>query len=167
MMNDEHGGARLNRLTKSQVDRDRTASSDRLVTPTVVNPRRTVGFSFVVAMLLLLVPPFALGGRYAWGQLVIVALVIVWAAAWLVNGLRSGRLELEWSWSHLLWIGGCLLALVQIVPVSEATRDALSPRIHELLPLFTTDTAESATAGRGQWRFSPSQRAHRATPFLR
>ncbi|MBI3462554.1 MAG: O-antigen ligase family protein [Planctomycetes bacterium] len=104
-------------------------------------------------MLLVLVPPFALGGRYAWGQLVLVLLVLSWAVAWLVNGLRSGRLELEWSWSYLLWLGGCSLAIAQIAPLSEATRDALSPRIRELLPLLTSDTVESAMAGLEPWRF--------------
>ncbi len=95
------------------------------------------------------VAPLLMGGRGEVGRLVYVAFVCWTSVCWLVRQclLRDAR----WRWSGLegILLAGVLLVMFQLAPLSPAVRNALSPQVSELLPLWTTQAA--AETHLGEW----------------
>lgn len=94
--------------------------------------------------------PWLLGGRHPLGELAIVSLSVVVAAAWT---LRQFLLRDETAWTltraEVLLIAGAVLVLLQIVPLPQGILDLLSPHTRQALPLWFAP-ADQAT-GLGTW----------------
>jgi O-antigen ligase/tetratricopeptide (TPR) repeat protein len=91
--------------------------------------------------------PLLMGGRQALGQLVLISLALVIAAAW---ALRQG-LSAQPAWRRtpaigLLWAGLALLFL-QLLPLPEAVLGWLSPAVAESLPLWSSQAPDSVRLG--------------------
>ncbi len=88
--------------------------------------------------------PLFMGGRGDIGRLVYVALVCGTAVCWMLRQCLLA--DARWRWSGLEWVllAGVLLVVLQLVPLSPAALQTLSPQISGLLPLWTTQvTAET------------------------
>ncbi len=136
-----------------------TGKSSRYHTRTVV-PKGIAQESAVSAALLttvdlglgaiIFVAPHLFGGRHPLGGFVIVAFCVVTALAWFLRQLISP--QVKWTRFHA-WIVPLLAATVvmlQLVPMPGEWMPTLSPRLHELLPLWTG--ANSAEAHLGSWK---------------
>ncbi len=88
------------------------------------------------------VVPLLLGGRHPLGQLVLVALAVAIALAWVARQLMR-----EGSWRHSaaepVLLAGVVLLLLQVIPLSPGLLTCLSPHVAEILPMWSPD-AESA-----------------------
>ena len=96
----------------------------------------TAACLFAVACAVLLVP-LAMGGRHPLGQVFLSGAAIAAAVAWLLRcfsreatGWKLGPLE-------LLFGGGLVIGLLQIIPLPAATIHAISPNLAGLLPCWT------------------------------
>ncbi|QEG36653.1 O-antigen ligase family protein [Bythopirellula goksoeyrii] len=86
---------------------------------------------------IIFVAPHLFGGRHPLGRLVIVALCVATAIAWFARQLLSGNVP--WTRSTA-WIVPTLAALVvvfQLVPIPAEWLPTLSPRLQEMLPLWS------------------------------
>ncbi|MHB1035272.1 MAG: O-antigen ligase family protein [Pirellulales bacterium] len=98
----------------------------------------------------ILVVPFLMGGRQALGQLALVTLAAVAAAAWC---LRQGlRVEATWrpTWAGMILLGGTLLLTLQLIPLPQSVLKWIAPHTLDLLPLWSEQGDPSARLG--TWR---------------
>ncbi|MCH8045823.1 MAG: O-antigen ligase family protein [Planctomycetes bacterium] len=93
--------------------------------------------------------PFVMGGRHPWGDLLLVLLGTVAAAAWMTHRLMRPEGRWVWTWAEPLLLLGAMLVLLQLVPLSESLLGMLSPRVAEILPLWTS--AAEPGAAQGVW----------------
>ncbi|NQU22290.1 MAG: O-antigen ligase family protein [Candidatus Nealsonbacteria bacterium] len=91
--------------------------------------------------------PMLMGGRQALGQLVLVTLAVVVAAAWSVRQLL--RTKFLWRRCGALWLlaAGAILLIVQIAPLSPSMLSRVAPHTSEILPLWTAETGDDASMG--------------------
>jgi O-antigen ligase/tetratricopeptide (TPR) repeat protein len=85
------------------------------------------------------VAPLFMGGRHPLGMLVYVGLVSMIAIAWAAR--QSLAREGRWSWTgaEILVVAAAALVVLQILPLPQAILARLSPRIGELLPLWSAE----------------------------
>jgi O-antigen ligase/tetratricopeptide (TPR) repeat protein len=91
--------------------------------------------------------PFLMGGRQAFGQLVLVGLAISAGCLWCLRQGLSDRGRWTWSWAEIVLAAALGLAGLQLLPVGPAAIQAISPRVYEILPLWSPETAPSARLG--------------------
>lgn len=77
--------------------------------------------------------PFAMGGRQALGQLLLVVLSLWTAVCWAAYQLRQQRATWTWSRAELLLLAAITLLAVQMLSLPASWINTLSPRLGELL----------------------------------
>lgn len=84
--------------------------------------------------------PFVMGGRQAWGHLV-VGLIACWTAlAWSIHQILTERPRWRWSGAEPLFVLGIALLILQVISLPSSTLHAVSPRLADRLPLWGPDT---------------------------
>ena len=112
-----------------------------------------------------LIVPFLMAGRHPLGELVLVALVVTAALAWVSGQAISPRTCLHVTWLTPLFVAGVALLIVQQIPLPESVLAKLSPKIAELLPLWHSQGG--APAAIGSWQtLSLKPAATRSGMFL-
>jgi len=95
--------------------------------------------------------PLLLGGRQALGQLVLVGLAVVIAAAWIVRQCIARHGVWRRSAANLVLLAGVLLLVVQMVPLPAPLLARISPHTSEILPLWSAADGEAGASSLGQW----------------
>jgi len=91
--------------------------------------------------------PWLMGGRHPLGQLILVVVATVTAAAWMLHQSSTSKPGWRHCPAQLLLALAVLLLLVQIAPLPRGWIDACSPRISELLPLYSPGGQDSPALG--------------------
>lgn len=93
--------------------------------------------------------PLFMGGRHSLGYLIYACLGLGTLACWSLRQLMAGRTN--WFWSGAEWVILFALGLLvlQLLPLSPALLNSISPAIARYLPLWTSDAASDASLG--QW----------------
>ena len=99
---------------------------------------------------LLFVSPHLFGGKHPYGRLVVVALCVVVAIAWFARQMLLS--DAKWTRSRVGAIPLLALAAVvlQLVPLPASWLGLLSPRIGELLPLWSANPESGPLLGTWQ-----------------
>ncbi len=85
----------------------------------------------------LLLAPWFMGGRHPLGQLVLVLISVVVAAAWVTRqALSRGQTVWKISACELLLLATVGLVILQLTPLPDDLIQTLSPHIGKLLPLW-------------------------------
>jgi hypothetical protein len=103
-----------------------------------------------ILVLLIVLFPFVMGGREAWGHRILISLAAVLGFVWCLHRARSGG-RLMLSWLEPLLIAGLLLVWLQTVPLSSSLLNSLSPEYQRLLPAWSqtqTSLPEADTAAK-------------------
>ena len=95
--------------------------------------------------------PLLLGGRQALGHLVLVALAVVVAAAWIIRQYIARQGIWRRSAAGLLLAAAVILLVVQIVPLPAAYLERVSPHTSEILPLWSAVGGEAGASSLGRW----------------
>lgn len=95
--------------------------------------------------------PFFMGGRTPAGQLVFAA-VGLWTGLWWAIHQAVGNGDRTWrnTLAFVPMILALALVFIQLVPLPPGLLKTLSPRLPELLPLWTPNDASQATLGTWQ-----------------
>jgi len=81
--------------------------------------------------------PFLLGGRSAWGQLVLSVAAAGAALTWIILRV-AGRVDrYRWTWAEPVLAAGCGLVLLQIVPLPSSLLEMISPALTDRLPAWS------------------------------
>ncbi len=91
--------------------------------------------------------PLAMGGREALGRLVLVIAATIIALGWSLHQLFQKQPRWTWTRAEPILAAGILLGLFQTIQLSSGLVQTLSPRIAELLPVWTNDVATGAALG--------------------
>lgn len=96
----------------------------------------------------LLITPFVMGGRSPAGQLVF-ALLAFWAFFWWSIHQATGQGNRHWhrTFAYLPLITAVAFATLQIIPLPSNFISVVSPRIYEILPLWSNASDSQATLG--------------------
>jgi O-antigen ligase/tetratricopeptide (TPR) repeat protein len=94
--------------------------------------------------------PFVFGGRHDLGRLVFVSLIAVVSAAWFARQAMLPAAAWHRTAAMLIPLGAAGLLLFQLLPLPSPWLVHLSPRISELLPLWSADN--SGPAHLGTWQ---------------
>ena len=96
----------------------------------------------------LIVVPFAMGGRTPAGQLVFVGLAF-WTCLWWTLHQALGHGQRTWRGALAFWpmLAALGLVLFQLVPLPPGLLEKLSPHIHQILPLWMSPTPDHTTLG--------------------
>ena len=95
--------------------------------------------------------PLLLGGRQALGQLVLVALAVIVASAWIIRQCIARQGIWRRSAAGLVLAAGALLIAMQMVPLPAPYLERISPHTAELLPLWSAAAADTGASNLGQW----------------
>lgn len=95
----------------------------------------------------MLAVPLLLGGARPIGQIVLLALSFSTGVAWLLAQACNETPRWNWLGAEPLLLAAAVLVGVQLIPLPAEWLEFLSPRISELLPLWSPD-AESSRLGR-------------------
>jgi cytochrome c-type biogenesis protein CcmH/NrfG len=80
--------------------------------------------------------PFIMGGRQAWGHL-LVGLIACWTAlAWSIHQILAERPRWRWSGAEPLFVMGIAILILQVISLPESTLLQVSPKLAERLPLW-------------------------------
>lgn len=92
--------------------------------------------------------PLLLGGARPAGHIALLILSFATGAAWLLS--RAGAESPEWKWLgvEMLVLAAAALVAIQLVPLPDEWLEAISPRLVEVLPLWSGEGNES---GLGRW----------------
>ena len=96
----------------------------------------------------ILVIPLLLGGARPSGQIVLLTLAFCTGAAWLLSQACDAAPRWNWLGAEPLLLAAVALVGLQLVPLPAEWLELLSPRIAELLPLWSTGTEPSRL---GRW----------------
>ncbi len=110
-----------------------------------------------ILVALIVVFPFIMGGREAWGHQALITLATALGFVWCLHQARSGGRLIFLRLEPLL-LAGLLLVWLQTVPLDQGTLNSLSPEYERLLPgwsatqsNFASDAAKaSASAVNGK-----------------
>jgi len=91
--------------------------------------------------------PLIIGGRVALGQLVLVTLSLWIALCWCLRQGLASRAAWVRSPAGPLLLAALLLVGLQLAPLPPSILSALSPQIHETLPLWSPDADSSSSLG--------------------
>lgn len=93
--------------------------------------------------------PLFMGGRGPVGKFVFVSIVCATGVAWAVGQCRLAHGHWRRSGVEWLLLAGIALVALQLISLPQSVLARLSPSIHDLLPLWSSDS--SATVRLGQW----------------
>ncbi len=109
--------------------------------------------------------PLLLGGRSAVGHFSLTALAATAASVWWLRQSLVPRQYWRRSAAHLLLVAAILLLLLQLAPMPAGWLEQASPKVAELLPLWSAD----ASAGLPAWNrvsLAPAQTRNALVLFL-
>jgi hypothetical protein len=107
-------------------------------------PRLLLAVDAVIAFLLL-VFPFVMGGREAWGHWLLISSACLLGALWCLHRFReSGRLR--WLGLEPLLVAALLLVWFQTQPLSDAALLRISSEYQRLIPAWSTLHSTTAAA---------------------
>ena len=95
--------------------------------------------------------PLLLGGRQALGHLVLVALAVVVAAAWVIRQCIARQGIWRRSAAGLVLVAAVVLLVIQMAPLPATWLQQVSPHTSEMLPLWSTADGQAGASGLGQW----------------
>ncbi len=126
---------------EDQHTRSRRRSS-RTRTPEIdAGPRgpfvRGADFGFAAVIFVL---PYVMGGRQAWGHLLLGLLACGTALSWSIHQILSDRPRWRWSGAEPLFALGLALLTLQVVTLPAATVQSVSPEISKRLPIWQPDS---------------------------
>ncbi len=93
------------------------------------------------------VVPLLLGGRHPLGQLVLVALAVTIALAWVTRQLLRDKGAWRHSAAEPVLLAGVALLLLQVIPLSPGLLTSLSPHLAEILPMWSPAAESAFTVG--------------------
>jgi O-antigen ligase/tetratricopeptide (TPR) repeat protein len=114
---------------------------------------RFVDFNLIATVLIL---PFVMGGRHPWGQLLLVALTVFAAVAWLLHQAQCKQAAWVRSPIRIILAAAVALLVVQMIPWPAAIQNWLSPNIRKLLPLSNGETPADGFIRWDQLTFMPA-----------
>ena len=94
-----------------------------------------IGFAGVIFVL-----PYVMGGRQAWGHLLLAVLASWTALCWSIHQLLSDRPRWRWSGAERLFVMGLSLLLLQVVSLPSSALHSISPVIEKRLPLWQEES---------------------------
>jgi tetratricopeptide (TPR) repeat protein len=116
-----------------------------------------------IIVALVVVFPFIMGGREAWGHRTLITLSLALGFVWCLHRVRTGGRLLLLSIEPLL-IAGLLLVWLQTIPLTSTVLGQLSKEYERLLPFWAeTQIPADGQAGPSQWStasFYPSETQH-------
>ena len=115
-----------------------------------------------ILLLLLVVFPFVMGGREAWGHRLLISLAAALGFVWCLHRARTGG-RLVLSALEPLLIAGLLLVWFQTVPLSSSLLNSLSGEYQRLLPAWSQTQDPNPTASSATWStasFYPTETQH-------
>ena len=89
-----------------------------------------------ILVLLIVVFPFVMGGREAWGHRILISLSAILGFVWCLHRARTGG-RLFFSWLEPLLIAGLMLVWFQTLPLSTSLLHSLSSEYERLLPSWS------------------------------
>jgi O-antigen ligase/tetratricopeptide (TPR) repeat protein len=107
--------------------------------------RLLLGFVDAGLVAVIFVVPFVLGGRTAFGQLVLVCLALWIAVCWCLRQALARQVTWVRSPITLLLVGALFLGGLQLVTLPPSLVEKLSPHLYETLPAWAP-TADDTTA---------------------
>ncbi len=116
-------------------------------------PRLLVAVDLVIAVLLVLFP-FVMGGREAWGHWLLISLACLLAGLWCLHRFFTGG-RLRWLGLEPLLCAGLLLVWLQAQPLASGMLERVSAEYQRLIPLWGAvqatepQVAESPESGAG------------------
>jgi O-antigen ligase len=95
--------------------------------------------------------PFLMGGRHAFGQLILVVLAAVIALAWALR--QSLRANAAWrpTWALFLLVAAAALVSLQAVPLPQTMLERLAPEQAKVLTFWSA--AQPSSPSLGRWPF--------------
>ncbi len=93
------------------------------------------------------VVPFLMAGRHPLGQLVLIALAVSVAVAWILRESLRGERTWRLSGAELLLLAGLVLLLMQLAPLPQSLLSWLAPHTTEVLPLWRAEADPSVRLG--------------------
>ncbi len=100
-----------------------------------VQPKTLALFMTVVLAVILM--PLGMGGRHPIGHLFLSAAAVAAAGAWFVRCYHRNDAGWELSILDLLFAAGLAVGVIQVVPLSAALINNISPHLSTLLPCWT------------------------------
>ncbi len=98
---------------------------------------------------ILFAAPLIMGGRHPTGQFVYIALVFAVATCWMTRLCLQREPRWRWSGAEFLILAVIALLLLQMLPLPSAIVSTLSPRMGQLLPVWSGDS--DSPAGLPTW----------------
>ena len=96
--------------------------------------RLLLGFVDAGLVAVIFIMPFILGGRTAFGQLVLVCLTLWIAVCWCLRQFSASQATWVRSGITLLLIGALLLGGLQLISLPSSLLEKISPHLYETLP---------------------------------
>lgn len=116
-------------------------------------PRLLLAVDAVIAFLLLIFP-FVMGGREAWGHWLLISSACLLSTLWCLHRFReSGRLR--WLGLEPLLIAALLLVWFQTQPLSVAALQQVSGEYQRLIPAWSTLQGTTATSSQATESVEP------------
>lgn len=116
-----------------------------------------------ILFVLIVVFPFIMGGREAWGHRILITLAMALGCVWSLHKVRTGGRLLLMAVEPLI-IAGLLLVWFQTVPLSPQVLSLISPEYERLLPGWTATqlvpTRQSVTAAWNTASLLPTETRH-------
>jgi O-antigen ligase/tetratricopeptide (TPR) repeat protein len=101
---------------------------------------------------LIVVFPFIMGGREAWGHRILITMALALGCVWSLHKLRTGGRFVLLAIEPLI-IAGLLLVWLQTVPLAPHVMEKISPEYERLLPGWTETQLHSVGSdAKTQWR---------------
>lgn len=80
--------------------------------------------------------PIVMGGRQAWGNLILGFIACFTVLAWSLQQITADRPRWRWSGAEPLFVMGLALLFLQVFTLPDKTLHAISPELAKLLPLW-------------------------------
>ncbi len=97
--------------------------------------------------LIILVAPFFMGGRQAFGQVVLCGLACFTATLWAIHQWMAPKATWKFSGAELFILAGIGLIAFQCWPISHEMLHSISPKLQKLLPLWSPEHEVLLRAG--------------------
>ncbi len=91
--------------------------------------------------------PLLMGGRVALGRLALVILAMGAAGCWCLRQCIAHRAAWIWSSAEVLLLAALALVGFQLVPLPPSVLSALSPRLYQVLPLWSPQCEPAGALG--------------------
>lgn len=114
----------------------------------------------ILIAVLILILPFVMGGREAWGHWLLITTAGILGCCWCVYAAVS-KARYRVSWLELFFVAGLAIAWFQLQPQSAEKLATFSAEYQRLLPYW--GETQGATAEQAQWKtisFTPAETRH-------